>query len=184
MLFRSLVVAAALALGACSSTGPAFARLEHPPALAAQHLELRLTDERPSVSSSVSVPDWTLPGNGQELSPPLDPGLQTALEFTLRKHLVPAARDLRVEVRVLKGLASWSGSWVSESEKGSAQVSVSVFDVAGNRLLVSGTGESWAEHSSFDTSEERVIRILGTAVQAAALEFLASEPARAALAGT
>jgi hypothetical protein len=183
-MLRSFVVVASLALAACSSTGPAFARLEHPPVLAAQHLEVRLTDERPSASTSIHVPEWTLPGNGEELSPPLEPGLKIALEFTLQKHLVPAARNLRVEVHVLEGLASWSGNWFNESEKGSARVSVSVFDTAGERLLVSGTGESWAERSSFDTSEERVIRILGTAVQAAALEFLASEPARAALAGS
>jgi hypothetical protein len=182
-MFRSLTVVASLAFAACSSTGPAFARIEHPPALAARHVEVRLIDERPSVSTALHVPGITLPGNGQELSPPLDPDLQTVLEFTLRMHLLPATRNLRVEVHVLEGVAGWSGNLFTESEKGSARVSVSVFDTAGDRLLVTGTGESWAERSSPDTDEAHVIKILGTAVQAAALEFLASEPARAALAG-
>jgi len=182
-MFRSFVVVAALVLGACSSTGPAFARLEHPPALAAQRLEVFLTDERQSVSTSLDVSTFTLPGFGQELAPPLDRGLRAALEIALRKSLVPAGRSLRVEVHVQEGLASWSGNWFSESEKGSARVSVAVFDGDGGDLLVTGTGESWAERSSLDTSAEQVIEILGLAVQGAALEFLASEPARAALGG-
>jgi len=182
-MFQTFVVVASLVLGACSSTGPAFERLEHPPALAAERVEVFVTDERPSVSTSLDVSSFTLPGVGQELAPPLDRGLRAALEIQLRKSLVPAARGLRIEVHVLEGLASWKGGWWNESEKGSARVSVEVFDADGGRLLVTGSGESWAERSTFDTNEERVIETLGLAVQGAVLEFLASEQARAALAG-
>ena len=182
-MFRSFVVVAALALADCSSTGPAIARLEHPPALAAERVEVRLTDERPSASSSLAVPILTLLGSGESAMLPFEQGLRDTLEFTLRQHLVPAARSLRVEVHVLEGVGAWSADLFSESEKGSARVSVAVFDAAADRLLVTGTGESWAERTSQDASRDGVIHMLGRAIQAAALEFLASETARAALAG-
>jgi hypothetical protein len=182
-MFRPPVVVAALALAACSATGPAIARLEHPPALAAERLELRLTDERPSASSSLDVPVLTLGGSGESRMLPFEQGLQSALELTLRQHLVPAARSLRVEVHVLEGVGSWSADLFSESEKGSARVSVAVFDSAAERLLVTGTGESWSQRTSQDASRDGVIHMLGMAIQAAAFEFLASEPARAALGG-
>lgn len=179
---RIFLAIASLALAACSSTGPAFARFENPPALAARRIEVRLTDERPLEKTAIDVPMVTLPGGGQELSPALEPELQASLERTLRMHVLPAARSLRIEVHVLEGRASWHGNLMSESEKGSARVSVSVFDTEGDRLLVTGTGESWAERTSFDTNEKRVLQILGLAVQAAVFEFLASPDARAALA--
>lgn len=95
----------------------------------------------------------------------------------------PWLARLRVEVKVREGLASWSGAFASATEKGTARVSVTVFAAAANRLLVMGVGVSWAERSSLDTSAARVTRILGAAVQGAPLDFLASETARAALAG-
>jgi hypothetical protein len=180
-MFRSLVVLASLAFAACSSTGPAFERLANPPALAAEQLEVRLTDERPSASSSLDVPVLSFLGSGESTMLPFELGLQSSLEFTLRQNLVPAARRLRVEVHVLEGVGGWSSDLFSESEKGSARVSVSVFDSAADHLLFTGTGESWAKRSSGDASRDGVIRTLGMAIQGAALECLASEPARAAL---
>ena len=183
MSLRSLACAAFVSsLAACSSNGPAFEHLEHPPRLAAQSVELRLVDGRPFATEGFDVPMMSMPGDQEELAPPLDPGLQAELESTLREHLVPGPRSLRVEVKVLEGTASWSGNFASETEKGTARVSVTVFDATANRLLVMGVAESWAERSSLDTSESRVTRILGTAVQGATLEFLASETARVALA--
>jgi len=127
------------------------------------------------------VPMMSFKGQGQDLALPLEAGVQTAIEFSLRQNLTPGPRRLRVEVRVLEGVASWSGNWMSESEKGSARVAVSVFDADDQRMLTSGEAESWAERTSMDTSDFRVKRILGTAVHGAALEFLASDAARAAL---
>jgi len=185
MKSASLFALFVLAFGsACLSTeGPAYAERTSVPQLAGSALTLRLIDARPAIDSEeVSITAFTMPHQEQELALPPDPALEATLREALARELVPAPRSLHLEVTLRSAFARWDAGWLTETEHARTELGITVRD-ENDRVLASGTTDSWASRSSLDTSETAMRRIFDRVLRDALFRFLASAegaPLRAA----
>lgn len=129
--------------------------------------EIEIIDKRENISSAdIEIPRRSKNGETIELRPPLNAEHRNVIESEIAHYVTASGTEVKVVIEILKGVKKFEAARVSETERVTTKLGVTLYDNSDAAYFAKSGGEAMFELKSLDASDEFIEKLYCKALKA------------------